>query len=148
MRGTSVSYPGDPQQGYQQQNYPQQGYQQPGFQQQGQAPYEQAPFGQAQYGQFDQAQYQVQHWPEQSQATMVLVMGVLGLVFCQVCSPIAWIMGNKELEAIDAGRRPYDQRSTANVGRILGIVGTALILLVVVGVALMFILSFALAAAG
>jgi hypothetical protein len=60
----------------------------------------------------------------------VLVLGILGLVVCQVLGPFAWVMGNRELEAIDAGRRPPENRGTANAGRVLGIVGTVLLALV------------------
>lgn len=66
-------------------------------------------------------------YPEASQSTTILVLGILGLILCQVLSPFAWVMGNKELEAIDAGRRPVDNRQTANAGRILGIIGTVLL---------------------
>jgi hypothetical protein len=63
-------------------------------------------------------------YPEASQATTVLVLGILGLVVCQVLGPFAWVMGNNELAAIDAGRRPPENRGTANAGRILGIIST------------------------
>ena len=44
-------------------------------------------------------------------------------------------MGNKELAAIDAGRRPPNDRTMANIGRILGIVGTVvLVIAIVVGI--------------
>ncbi|MGH9197811.1 MAG: hypothetical protein ACRD1T_18970, partial [Acidimicrobiia bacterium] len=38
----------------------------------------------------------------------------------------AWIMGNNELKAIDEGRRPPENRGTANAGRICGIIGLVL----------------------
>lgn len=66
-------------------------------------------------------------YPEQSQATTILVLGILGIV-CS-CFPLgiaAWIMGNTELQAIDEGRRPPENRGTANAGRICGIVSVAL----------------------
>lgn len=66
-------------------------------------------------------------YPEASQATTVLVLGILGLVICQVLGPFAWVMGNRELEAIDSGRRPPENRGTANAGRILGIISTVLL---------------------
>lgn len=65
-------------------------------------------------------------YPEQSRATTVLVLGILGLVLCSVLAPIAWYMGNEEVRAIDAGRRDPTNRGTANAGRILGIIGTVL----------------------
>jgi hypothetical protein len=66
-------------------------------------------------------------YPEQSRATTVLVLGILGIVICSVLAPIAWYLGNEEVRAIDAGRRDPTSRSTANAGRILGIVGTVLL---------------------
>lgn len=66
-------------------------------------------------------------YPEQSQATTALVLGIVGLVVCQILGPFAWSIGNKELAAIDAGRRPPENRGTANAGRILGIISTVLL---------------------
>jgi hypothetical protein len=66
-------------------------------------------------------------YPEQSQATTILVLGILGLVCCAPLGIAAWVMGNKELEAIDAGLRNPENRGTANAGRIIGIVATALL---------------------
>ena len=66
-------------------------------------------------------------YPEASQATTILVLGILGLIICGILAPVAWIMGKNELEAIDSGRRPPENRGTANAGRILGIIGTVLI---------------------
>lgn len=73
-------------------------------------------------------------YPEDSQAVLVLVLGILGLVFCQVLGPFAWSIGNTELAAIQAGRRPPENRGMASAGRILGIIGTVLLGLVLVGV--------------
>jgi hypothetical protein len=73
-------------------------------------------------------------YPEQSQATTALVLGILGLVICGgILSPFAWVMGNREMQAIDAGRRPPENRGTANAAKILGIVGTALLGLWIIG---------------
>lgn len=65
-------------------------------------------------------------YPEQSQATTILVLGILSIVCCGLLGIAAWIMGNNELKAIDEGRRPPENRGTANAGRICGIVGVAL----------------------
>jgi hypothetical protein len=77
-------------------------------------------------------------YPEQSQATTALVLGILGIVICQILAPFAWSMGNKEMQAIDAGRRPPENRGTANAARILGIVGTVLLGIAIIGVILFF----------
>ena len=71
-------------------------------------------------------------YPEQSQATTILVLGILGIVICGILAPFAWNMGNKELAAIDAGRRTPENRGTANAGRILGIIGTVLLAISIV----------------
>jgi hypothetical protein len=70
-------------------------------------------------------------YPEASQATTILVLGILGVIVCQFLAPVAWVMGNNELQAIDAGRRSPENRGTANAGRILGIVGTVLMALAI-----------------
>jgi hypothetical protein len=76
-------------------------------------------------------------YPEQSRATTVLVLGILGIVICSILAPIAWYLGNEEVRAIDAGRRDPTNRSTANAGRILGIIGTVLL---GVGIVILFFL--------
>lgn len=76
-------------------------------------------------------------YPEASQATTILVLGILSIVVCGFLAPFAWVMGNNELAAIDAGRRPPENRGTANAGRILGIIGTVLL-----AVGVLFLIGF------
>ena len=70
-------------------------------------------------------------YPESSNATLVLVLGIVGLFF-NILSPVAWYLGNEEVKAIDGGRRAPENRSVANAGRILGIIGTVLLAIGVV----------------
>jgi hypothetical protein len=86
-------------------------------------------------------------YPEQSQATTILVLGILGLILCQVLAPFAWVMGNKELAAIDSGLRSPENRSTANAGKILGIIGTVLLGLALIAV-ILFVVIIVIAAVG
>ena len=65
-------------------------------------------------------------YPEDSQATVVLVLGILGIVCFQPLGIVAWILGDSELKAIDEGRRPPENRGTASAGKICGIIGTCL----------------------
>ncbi len=74
--------------------------------------------------------------PKHPQATTVLVLGILGLVLCQVLSPFAWSMGNKAQKEILANPGAYSGDSEVNAGRILGIVGTAIL-----GLALLFLVA-------
>jgi hypothetical protein len=48
-------------------------------------------------------------------------------------------MGTKELAAIDAGRRPPENRGTANAGKILGIIGTVLLAIGVIVILLLVV---------
>ncbi|HKX75696.1 MAG TPA: DUF4190 domain-containing protein [Acidimicrobiia bacterium] len=67
-----------------------------------------------------------QAYPEQSQATTILVLGILSLICCGLLGIAAWVMGNNEIDAIDQGRRPPHNRGTANAGRICGMIGLGL----------------------
>ena len=83
-------------------------------------------------------------YPEQSQATTILILGILGLIVCGILAPFAWVMGKKELAAIDSGLRSPENRSTANAGKILGIIGTVLLgIALVAGIFLLFAIGFA-----
>jgi hypothetical protein len=54
--------------------------------------------------------------------TTVLVLGILGLVFCQLLSPVAWLMGSEHLRSCEAANLPPSQLAVA--GRLLGMIGT------------------------
>jgi len=74
--------------------------------------------------------------PNHTQATTVLVLGILSLVVCGIIGPFAWTMGNRVVREIDSSGGALGGRTEANVGRILGIVATVLIvvgLVLVVG---------------
>jgi uncharacterized membrane protein YjgN (DUF898 family) len=66
------------------------------------------------------------------QATTVLVLGIVSMVVCGVAGPFAWIMGNRVVREIDASGGRWGGRSTANIGRILGIVASVFLGLLVV----------------
>jgi len=56
----------------------------------------------------------------------VLVLGIIGLMFCCILGIIAWVMGNNDLRQMDAGRMDPTGRSITNAGRILGIVSVCI----------------------
>jgi hypothetical protein len=66
---------------------------------------------------------------------MVLTFGILGLVGPWLCTPLclfciaAWVMGHSDLKEMKAGRMDPEGEGQTRVGWILGIVGTALIVL-------------------
>lgn len=144
----------DPQQPDPTQGSGQPEYGQPAQPDYGQAPYgqpAQPPYGQPEYGQpqygapqpgaYGQApQYAGYAVPDHQQSTLVMILGILSLVLCQVLGPVAWIMGNRVVREIDSAQGRLGGRSQAQAGRICGIIATALmiitILFVVVAIAL------------
>ena len=66
---------------------------------------------------------------QSSKATIAVVVGVLGIVCCGLLAPVAWYLGNEEIKAIDAGRLSESNRGMAQVGKILGIIGSILLVL-------------------
>lgn len=64
-----------------------------------------------------------------SQAVTALVLGIVGIVCCAFCAPVAWYMGGQELKAIQEGRSSFAGQGMAKAGQILGIIGTILMVL-------------------
>ena len=67
--------------------------------------------------------------------TLVLVLGILGLVVCGPLGTAAWIMGNTDLKEMTAGLMDPSGRGNTNAGRICGMIATILMAIgLVVGV--------------
>jgi hypothetical protein len=69
------------------------------------------------------------HYEEPHRGTLLLVLGILSIVTCPILGPFAWIMGNNDLKAMDEGRMDPEGKSNTNVGKILGIVGSVLLVI-------------------
>jgi hypothetical protein len=72
-------------------------------------------------------------------AVPALVLGILGIVLCPLLGPLAWAYGRKGEQAVDASGGVLPGRGLATAGKILGMVGTALIVLLLV--ALLFLIA-------
>ena len=59
---------------------------------------------------------------------IILVFGILGFVVCPFFGIAAWVMGNSDLEEIDAGRMDPSGRDLTKAGRICGMIGTGLLI--------------------
>jgi hypothetical protein len=59
-------------------------------------------------------------------AVTILVLAIVGLVCCPLTAPVAWLMGHLELRAIRAGQAPAANQGLAQIGMVLGIIGSAL----------------------
>jgi ABC-type branched-subunit amino acid transport system permease subunit len=60
---------------------------------------------------------------------MILVFGILSFVVCPFFGIAAWVMGNNDLQQMNAGRMDSTGRDLTNAGRICGMVSTALLIL-------------------
>ena len=65
--------------------------------------------------------------PASGRATTVLVLAIIGLLCCPMTSPVAWWMGAQELKAIRRGESAAANQAAAQIGMILGILGSALL---------------------
>jgi len=74
-------------------------------------------------------------------ATTILVLGILSLIVCAPLGIFAWIMGNADLKAMEAGTMDSAGRSNTNAGRICGIIGTVLLIIGVVGSLVILVLG-------
>ena len=68
--------------------------------------------------------------PASNRPMIALVLGIVGILCCNLCAPIAWYVGRQELGAIAAGQSPEAGKGLAQAGMILGIIGTVLLVFV------------------
>lgn len=90
--------------------------------------------------------------PEHPSATTAMVLGIVGLVgiaFCGgltlVLSPFAWAIGRRAVREIDAAPGRYSGREKANAGRLMGLIGTILLVVGVLAVTALIVLLVAIA---
>ena len=60
-------------------------------------------------------------------STLILVLGILGILCCNLLGPVVWYMGKKEMQGIAEGRIAAANEGTVKAGMILGIIGTCLL---------------------
>jgi hypothetical protein len=125
--------PGHGQPGHGQPGYGQPGYgqQDPGQQQYGQLPYPQ--YGQPAYGGYPAPP------TNHGGALASMIVGIVSLVLACLYgvgllgAPVAWWLGAKAKREIDASQGRLAGRGMAQAGFILGIIGTVLLVLAVIG---------------
>jgi hypothetical protein len=93
--------------------------------------------------------------PEHPSTTTGLVLGIIGLVGIFTCagvtlvlSPIAWVISGRALREIDAAPGRYSGREKVNAGRIMGIIGTALLALGLLAITALIVLAVAISPSG
>ena len=70
-------------------------------------------------------------------AVLILVFGILSFVLCPFFGIAAWVMGNNYLQEMAAGRMDVTGRDMTKAGRICGMIGTAILILQMVLMAVM-----------
>lgn len=80
--------------------------------------------------------------------TLILVLGILGIVLCFICGIVAWMMGGKDLQEMQNGSMDPSGMGITKAGRICGLIGAILGLLWLGFVILTFVIGGAAAAAG
>jgi hypothetical protein len=76
----------------------------------------------------------VPYWaPDHPDSAMVLLLGILGMAVCQVVAPFAWVKGARVKREIDESGGKLGGRSQAQIGYVLGIVGSVILALYAVG---------------
>jgi uncharacterized membrane protein len=79
--------------------------------------------------------------------TLILVLGILGLVVCAPLAIAAWVMGSGDLKQMDAGAMDPGGRGNTQAGKICGIIGTILMIIGIIIVGILFTIGFAAALA-
>ena len=109
----------------------------------GQEPAPYPPYGQQPYPPQGQVPYGAPGYggpvtPPHPSATTAMVLGIISLGGMFVCglpivlAPFAWMIGGRAVKEIDANPGRYSGRDQAQAGRIMGMIGTALLVLGVI----------------
>lgn len=77
---------------------------------------------------------------------LILALGILGLVSCQILGVVAWLMGTEDLKEIRAGRMDPSGEGMTHAGTILGVISAILLAFSLV-ISLLILIMVALATA-
>ncbi|MEM9284093.1 MAG: DUF4190 domain-containing protein [Verrucomicrobiota bacterium] len=83
---------------------------------------------------------------EPHRGTTVLVLGILGLVVCQICGIIAWVMANKDIPKMEAGTMDPEGLGQTKAGKICGIISVILLAVIIVIYGIMIVIGVGAAA--
>ncbi len=73
--------------------------------------------------------------PNDSQAMLSLILGICSIVLCcWILGPVAFFLGQSSLNRINASNGQLGGAGLAQAGRILGIIGTVILALAILGV--------------
>ena len=86
--------------------------------------------------------------PRPHRGTLVLVLGILGIVCCMPCGIVAWVLANQDMRDMAAGTMDPTGMGMTKAGKILGIISVCLAVVSIVVWLILFALGMAGAAAG
>ena len=69
--------------------------------------------------------------PNASNAVTAFVLGILGVILCPLLGPVAWVLGRRGEQEVDRSGGALGGRGLATTGKVLGMVGTFLMVLVI-----------------
>ena len=75
--------------------------------------------------------------------SVALILGILGIVACSIVAPFALVIGRGAVKEIDASGGRLGGRGMAQAGFILGIIGTVILALSLIGVVVLIIAAAA-----
>ena len=81
--------------------------------------------------------------PDHPRSTLALILGILGIVACSIVAPFALVIGRGAVKEIDASGGRLGGRGMAQAGFILGIIGTVILALSLIGVVVLIIAAAA-----
>jgi hypothetical protein len=61
--------------------------------------------------------------------TLLLIMGIFGILCCNILGPITWALSNSAMATINSGEGLESERGQVSTARILGMVGTGVMAL-------------------
>jgi uncharacterized membrane protein YidH (DUF202 family) len=92
----------------------------------------------------DRREYEQEH-----RGGLILALGIIGLVACAPVGIAAWVLGNNDLKAMDAGQMDPEGKQLTQVGKILGMVATILMIVgMCIGIAYFIFVIAIIGAAG
>lgn len=75
--------------------------------------------------------------------TLILVLGILGIVCCMPVGIAAWVMGNGDLQKMAAGQMDPSGEGTTKAGKICGIISVIWFCVAMIGYGAMIALGVA-----
>ena len=81
--------------------------------------------------------------PDHPRSAIALILGILGVVACSIVAPFALVIGRGAVKEIDASGGQLGGRGMAQAGFILGIIGTVILALSLIGGVVLIIVAAA-----